>query len=242
MKKQVFSALFILTCFISVPNVANAGIAESSHDFTASGPMMFYGDNDEVCIYCHTPHGAAGPDRFGNTVPLWNRTLNETATFTMYNSPTLDATMPADNKPKGYSLLCLSCHDGVTSIGNVINNSGTSASISMNPPYDPINYPGSSYPDYKNPVIGTDLSNDHPVSFIYDNALVDLEKSRNNNVQGLQYPASIDSRLKLYGNAKNLLECTTCHDPHEEGGTTNSAPFLRMANTDSGMCRSCHLK
>ena len=231
MKKLFLLTLFFLVCFTIGGQYAGAGVQYGPHDFTITGKQQFLGDNNEVCIYCHTPHGGVVRDAAGTKLPLWNRSLNEDGpAFTMYNSDSFDAKNQPGyaNKPLGFSLLCLSCHDGVSSLGDVINNS-VSGSISMN--RDTI---GSitNYPSYRNINIGNDISNDHPVSFAYgDLHLVDTE---------LQDPTAIDSRLKLYG-ASLLIECTTCHDPHEYGNTApTKMPFLRMSNAGSAMCVECH--
>jgi predicted CXXCH cytochrome family protein len=229
MKKHfwfVLSILFVLACFTGL---ASAGIVGSLHDLTDwSGGSQFKGANDEVCIYCHTPHNANVAGR-----PLWNRTLNEGQNFTMYSSDSLQAVMPT--KPTGFSLLCLSCHDGITSLGAVINNSqGMVGDIAMTP-VDAFSL--LPYPDYMNMTIGRDLSNDHPVSFVYDGTLVTADRDANGGVVGLANPTPATlAPLKLA--AGNRLECTTCHEPHNN----THSPFLRMSNTGSAMCRTCHLK
>ena len=68
---------------------------------------------DEVCVFCHTPHGASTNVPGTGTGPLWNRS-NSNYTYTMYSSATLSATVSA--APTGSSAMCMSCHDGVTSI------------------------------------------------------------------------------------------------------------------------------
>ncbi|ROR32426.1 cytochrome c3 family protein [Inmirania thermothiophila] len=80
-----------------------------------TGYKNFYG---EVCVYCHTPHGASSRQ----TAPLWNRTLNDPGAYTVYTSQTLIST---DNPGPGpNSLLCLSCHDGTIAIDSIINMPG----------------------------------------------------------------------------------------------------------------------
>jgi len=80
--------------------------------FNVSAGMMAIARNDyvEICVYCHTPHGA------NSTVagaPLWNRTVRNT-TFQIYDKiRTLDRPI---SQPGPNSLTCLSCHDGVTAI------------------------------------------------------------------------------------------------------------------------------
>ncbi|NOZ51880.1 MAG: hypothetical protein GXP08_01870 [Gammaproteobacteria bacterium] len=89
--------------------------------FTLIGENLHNGIRNnykEVCIYCHTPHGA-------NTqvnAPLWNRTVN-TNPYTIYDKPT------TLNRPIGQpgpnSLTCLSCHDGTISPDSIINMPGS---------------------------------------------------------------------------------------------------------------------
>ena len=42
------------------------------------------------------------------------------------------------------------------------------------------------------------------------------------------------------------VECASCHDPHgvpsAGAGSTNIPSFLRVKNTESGVCLSCHIK
>ncbi len=94
-------------------------IANTRHNLTMSyspnqAVMDPYRNNYyEVCVYCHTPHGA------NSTVaaPLWNRTVTQ-RNYTLFSSGTAqqDITQPGPN-----SLTCLSCHDGATAIDSVIN-------------------------------------------------------------------------------------------------------------------------
>lgn len=211
-----------------------AAISGSKHDFSISGyPTFggsFSGDNDETCVYCHTPHGAS---TVANMKPLWNRT-NATVAFTAYASPTMDATTPVSISP--VSLLCLSCHDGVGAINSVLNAPGSGAgSIGLVGPFDQI---GDLGPLGKFINIGglaavgtMDLTDDHPVSIVWPAGDA-----------GLNPMAGIDSRLKLSGG--NMVECTTCHDPHNQaaGIAVGEVQFLVMSNVGSAMCVSCHNK
>lgn len=222
MKHVTLSALFIF--FISA-GLSYGTVVGSKHDFSISGTSAFHSDNEtEVCIFCHTPHNASA-------VPLWNRTLDSNG-YTPYSSPTLNANGGSLSAPTGISLLCMSCHDGVSAI-NVLVNYGTVNPIIMNQNRTKLG--DLSYPPSTNPNLTKDLSNDHPVSFTYDTTLA-------NNDGGLHDPGANGANitpLKLYG---SKLECATCHDPHEEGTLTGTAPFLRMSNSSSGMCLKCHNK
>ncbi len=96
-------------------------IANTRHNLTVSfsteQAFMDIGRNDygAVCVYCHTPHG-------GNTqiqAPLWNRTINNSGTYTIYDKPTT-LSRPI-GQPGPNSLTCLSCHDGTITIDSVLN-------------------------------------------------------------------------------------------------------------------------
>jgi predicted CXXCH cytochrome family protein len=160
---------------------------------------------DQICIFCHTPHNAITPQ----LAPLWNHT-STTASYTLYTSSSLNATMA---QPLGVSKACLSCHDGTVALDSYGGATGTH-NISTG-------------------LLGTDLSDDHPVSFTFDAALASADG-------GLVTPAStswVDAgqTVPLFA---TKLECASCHDVHDN---TNE-PFLVMGNSASALCLTCHTK
>jgi predicted CXXCH cytochrome family protein len=76
---------------------------------------------------------------------------------------------------------------------------------------------------------GTDLTNDHPISFRYTASLA-AENTE------LASPGAFDSRLRLDANSE--LQCTTCHSAHDN----TYGAFLVMPNVGSQMCTECHKK
>lgn len=72
----------------------------------------------EICVYCHTPHGANSQI----DAPLWNRTVN-TSQYQIYDK------LRTLNRPIGQpgpnSLTCLTCHDGTIAIDSIINMPGS---------------------------------------------------------------------------------------------------------------------
>ena len=100
-------------------------IMNTRHNLTQSylpngfAGFMDYARNNygEVCVYCHTPHGASG--QVG--VPLWNRTINNGA-YQIYDRALMSGQTTA--QPGDSSLTCLSCHDGTIAIDSVINMPG----------------------------------------------------------------------------------------------------------------------
>jgi len=84
---------------------------------TATGIEPLTVITTEICVFCHTPH-------FGrtDTAPLWNRGTSATG-YVAYGASeqTLAGTSTSVG---GSSLACLSCHDGVTTLDNLINQPG----------------------------------------------------------------------------------------------------------------------
>lgn len=76
-------------------------------------------DYREVCVYCHTPHGANA----SVSAPLWNRTIKAN-TYSVYAKPLMSG--QTATQPGIASLTCLSCHDGTVAIDSVINMPGSS--------------------------------------------------------------------------------------------------------------------
>ena len=185
------------------------GITGTKHDFTNSG----WNSTGEICVVCHTPHNA---DISVTLAPLWNHELT-TQTFQTYSSFTFDATGTI-GQPDGVSKLCLSCHDGTVALeafGGV--NSGTNF-ISGNA------------------LIGTDLRNDHPVSFTFDAALATADGGLHNPItQASGLGNTIDVDMLRGGK----VQCVSCHEPHNKYGNNK---FLRKNNTGSALCLTCHDK
>ena len=182
-----------------------SSVAQTKHNLSASGPgPVRVAGVQGVCIFCHTPH-AANP-----IGPLWNRRDPGTY-YQVYRSSTLTATV---GQPTGTSRMCLSRHDGTIALTQTYNSNNALAGSVYITPQD------RGY-------IGTDLTDDHPISFTYDSALAAKNTQLND-------PASIPKALPLDQNRQ--LQCTTCHDPHND----SLGYFLRMDNRASAMCTSCH--
>jgi len=188
---------------------AFALISGSSHDFTAET-----WSDGQICAPCHTPHNALS----SQVAPLWAHTISE-ENFTPYAGiGTLDASV---GQPTSVSLACLSCHDGQTALDGFV---GSSAGI------DGTTAMGATAVGN----LGTDLTNDHPVSFTYNDALAGSDN-------GLHLASSLDNTVtKLFGSAEDQLECATCHDVHRGDETLPS--MLVMSNAGSNLCLECHNK
>ncbi len=103
------------------------GVTNTRHNLTQnvaglnSGVMDPYRNNyGEVCVYCHTPHGANDVVQ----APLWNHTATQ-ASYTLYSElGTVTLTGNVTN-PGTNSLTCLSCHDGTVAVDSIINMPGS---------------------------------------------------------------------------------------------------------------------
>ena len=119
--------LFILTTkAISAPNTY--GITNTRHNLMTPWSVMstvnVFNKYGEVCVYCHTPHGAQN-----SNAPLWNRALPATGNYTPYSSTTIDVNGGSIPQPDGVSLACLSCHDGTIAVDSIINAPGSGTNL-----------------------------------------------------------------------------------------------------------------
>ncbi len=194
-------------CVVLAAGVASAQIVNSAHDFSDET-----WSNGTICLPCHTTHD--GETAF--VAPLWNHEVT-TANFQMYTSDTLNGVV--DAQPADVSKACLSCHDGTVALENFGGNTSGSTYIT-----------GGA-------LVGTDLSNDHPISVTYNagtGAGQDPEL----------YPTSAayaDGTIADYLFA-NKVECATCHDVHNGGAVGTNPSLLVEDPAGSLMCIRCHAK
>lgn len=199
------ASLAVVACLAASPVLA--GVATTRHNLSAAGPGTRKSTTEsETCVFCHTPHNASPGGQ------LWNRRTG--ATYTPYASSTRKSTA---GQPNGASMLCLSCHDGTVALGEVLSRA------------TPIPMAGGALAG--NPLLGTDLRDDHPVSFVYDSALVSARGE-------LASPATLGPPGKVRLDAGGRLQCTACHDPHDD----TNGKFLVIPNNASALCQTCHLK
>ncbi len=203
-----FNYFMVVTFLMFFGQLAMAQtITGSAHDFSDDS----WNTSGQICLVCHTPHNA---DVTVTNAPLWNHETTM-ATFSTYSSASMDATT---GQPDASSKLCLSCHDGTVAVDNFGNQTGGSHFLS-----------GNSN-------IGTDLSDDHPISFTYDVALSAID-------HGLYNPTITNSGLggTISGDLLigNQVQCASCHDVHNGSGVDK---LLRKTNDASALCLTCHNK
>ena len=149
--------------------------------------------------------------------PAWMTSLPAAARYRVYGEDRRSRTLDAIvGPPDGSSLMCLSCHDG------------TAASDIGHSPRP----------------VGSDLSDDHPISFVYDSDLAARDgflADPSTEVIALQ---ALDGRL-LSGTIEQLLleggkvQCVSCHDAHDRFGQRS---LLKVTDERSVLCEVCHRK
>ncbi len=235
MKKAILMVAMIM---VVGAGVSHAAVVGTDHDLS-TGTALRNTDtviDGQTCIFCHTPHGGV------TKAPLWNRAEQPAGTtYTKYSSSTMDAPQPTDAQIIGsVSGACLSCHDGTVAVDNLLNVNGAS-----HPPSIAFTVQGAADATYGNdpgggtnnimtggiPFMGTNLSNDHPITIDYGLAGPDLRAETACTV------VNGTITIPLYG-ANCNVECGSCHNPHDN----TNGNFLRYANTGSQLCTTCHLK
>lgn len=256
--RALVSAVGIALAVAALP--IGAQLSNSKHNLTSSGPGYVPSDPRELCVFCHTPMGTESTA----LVPQWNLTLRSPSTYRSYDSLGTSS-MTGQVAPVGsVSLVCLSCHDGTQAMSAVINSTSSSSLQSTG------TYPYLSA-SLTGPIssVGTDLRDDHPVGVQYGGGgLTETAPSaptRNPDFRAPQTGVLNEVRiwwvetegggtgtrrktdLSLYTRtradgytgqsvAEPFVECASCHDPH-----TDRALFLRISNTRSALCLTCHV-
>jgi len=162
----------------------------------------------EVCVYCHTPHGA------NNTIaaPLWNRTIKVTNYQTYDELGTTSLTGNILPTPGPASLTCLSCHDGQTAVDAIINMPGSGSALAT----------GAQ-------IQAAQTVQDTAFLNLWDNPPPGAAGPETTNHRGM------NSTNNVYGNGtgSDNLGCLTCHSP--DGAIsqlygTQVGHDMRMAN------------
>ena len=245
-----------------VTGASYAGIVGSKHDLGSGGlAQTTTSATTEVCVFCHTPHGSDT----AAAVPLWNKKLTS-GTYIRYSSlgtATLDG---AETAIGSVTLACLSCHDGTQAMDVMINLPGSGG---YNAGGTELEAGGIEVmTGVPIPMLGVDLTNDHPVSIQYagggcttggadcvsssfgdkDFVTAQGDTINSNSVWWVDTSGgTANSRDKtdmfLYtrtATPQPFVECGSCHDPHED--TAQPVSFMRISNENSAVCTACHNK
>lgn len=221
----------LLTGTVSAEVISD--IRNTKHNFSAtvlpalppdSSRTVQATNESQICVFCHTPHKASQQP----TAPIWNRRLSG-QTYTPYTSTSMDA-IDVGGQPNTKSKLCLSCHDGTLAIGavNVLNRQ-ENPNIPMSGTLADGTIPaGLSERSGFTRRIGTDLSNDHPISFTYDSTQAmrdgELRDPAAEHFLGERRAGGHRPMIPL---EDGQMECISCHDPHVRSTSGENVKFLR---------------
>jgi predicted CXXCH cytochrome family protein len=199
-------------------------------------------DASDICVFCHTPNlSGKPPDR----APLWQRSIGTDLIFTIYDD--IGRLGLGKASVGSQSMACLSCHDA--------NQARAISKTSSDHPFG-VPYRGAT----KNQPWSADASRrpafDATNPAVWAKHLVALEDFRdvsqgiieNRTVWWVSATGTTGHRtrndLPLYarsygdsGDDVPFIECSSCHDPH-----TSNQKFLRLPNTGSQLCMTCHMK
>jgi predicted CXXCH cytochrome family protein len=184
---------------------AKQSVINSKHNLSVSVVGAAPGDDCVgLCSFCHVPHGAVSPDL------LWARP-DSSAAYQPYRSESMRATV---GQPTGTSKRCLSCHDGTLALlPSSHSKSGPGGGRTLDA-HSPAN-------------LGTDLSDDQPISFSY-------RESISGGKRELAPASALTENVRLDDTGQ--MQCTTCHDPHDD----TFGHFLVMSNQNGDLCAACH--
>jgi predicted CXXCH cytochrome family protein len=143
--------------------------------------------------------------------PLWNQTLS-TNEYLLY--PNSTSTPSVATNVGAASLRCLSCHDGSVAVGRTvaIGTLQMTGALSAN--------------------LGAQLEGSHPFSMqpqLKDDATLVSTLVTSHTTK--------DAAVSL---VENNIECSTCHDVHNQYKDLRSPKFLVRDNAGSRLCFACH--
>lgn len=143
--------------------------------------------------------------------PLWNQTLS-TGEYILH--PDSTDTPSAPTAVGTASLRCLSCHDGTVGVGRTVavGTLQMSGAFRAN--------------------MGTQLEGSHPFSM--------RPQLKDHPTLVSTLVGSHTTKDKAVSLVENNIECSTCHDVHNQYRDLRSPKFLTRDNSGSRLCLACH--
>lgn len=196
---------------VAIAVMATVGFAQTKS--TVIGTV--HDINAGGCMSCHAPHNGSvatgGTNQNTGKILLWDRGFTS-VTFGTYSSPTMNST---------------ATEVGTTTPAATEPRLYSFLCLSC---HDGVTSPTLIGPTdahaVGNVANSAGLTNDHPINMAHDPALD----------TGLKTVAQVTAAaLTLYG-TNNTVQCASCHNVHDNTNGT----FLRIANTNSALCTSCH--
>jgi len=217
---------------------AAGGIASSRHNL--GGFSMHIGSDGTtgICIFCHTPHHT---NKTGDVTPLWNRGVSAPTSFTAYGT-TIAGNNVANGDIGSVSLACLSCHDGTTTFDNIVNAPGKKG-VTANGQDRGWNFydVGALISDFMTSGrlnIGMDLSNDHPMSIVYDGGNAASLRDAATVISTIDLTSDLNTSAATYDNGNMTKNLWAVKGFISAGATIGD--LLRGPNADKVECSSCH--
>jgi hypothetical protein len=254
----------LLVVAFAIPTMASALIANTKHNLTSTGPgsVKFSDPGADMCKFCHIVHDA-------NTTngTLWGRAAPTGTGFTTPAVTSDGTALPATSAATGPgSQKCLSCHDGTVSMNVVQNSAGLTQIVATSNTAAGGTAIAVTGANVKLAAGSTtylaNLNGQHPVGIpfagqtggsasVNEYGTVLLAGCNGFTgvagtvacVQGANSPAA-GAYVKLLGNGTVLrVECSSCHEPHQDNLGGLNAFFLRVpSNIVNGRCGACHKK
>ncbi|MFQ5735527.1 MAG: hypothetical protein ACE5GY_01520 [Thermodesulfobacteriota bacterium] len=243
---------------------AAGGIAQSRHNLGALSTHVVNTGTTGICVFCHTPHHTNKGNPANGLAPLWNKGTGS-VTYTAYGT-TIAGTTVLDSDIGSVSLACLTCHDGVSTFDNLVNAPGKGGvnSAGASQGWTFIDEGASIAPNMQfnaRANIGTDLSNDHPMSVVYNGGSAASLRDTSTTISAIDLTTGLAASYATFdggnltknlwavsgfvsntatiadllrGPSANRVECSSCHDPHFNNKSYNEVDLTYGTDTLGG--------
>ena len=210
----VAAALALMTPTVAL---AAGALVNSKHDLSSAstGPNKSATQN-QLCVFCHVAHNSA--PAVGR--PLWNHSMTSQALSWNPGTTVRGTTLPTDitSTALNGSRACMSCHDGTIALGDLLNGSFpvTGANVDAN----------GKLNSGVNHLIPGSMQTNHPLGV----------KQPTTVIPGFTGFKSVPATNAVNYDGNGYVQCDSCHNPHDN----TFPPFLKIDNTQSTICTTCH--
>jgi hypothetical protein len=235
--RNALRILFVLA--LADPSVAAAGIAYTKHDLTSTdiGASASTEGTDRQCRYCHQVHGTR-VEQGGLWAPSSRRgsARGPGSALPLVGTP-LGVSTDQDG-PR--SQQCLSCHDGTVARNIAATGGGTASGHAGT-------IPGHGSKGAPHPVSAPFAGQVGSSTSVEQYGVASFTACAT-GVPVCVKDATLSSAgayIKLFGRSGSYrVECSSCHDPHQDNLAGTHPHFLRVPKTagPDSSCAGCHKK